>query len=82
MHRLLGEIKITEQADKGRQDSSGILAIKRIEQFAYLLMYRLAGTLGCDTLGHETFGHEHDLSKPGHQNQFGKRRGKRTVQVE
>ena len=39
VHRLLGKIKITEQADQSRQDSSRIHAIKGVEQFAYLLMY-------------------------------------------
>src|ERR1700692_2125628 len=37
VHRLLGKIKITEQADQSRQDSSRIYAIKGFEQFAYLL---------------------------------------------
>src|SRR6202050_3325499 len=45
VHRLLGKIKITEQADQSRQDPSRIHAIKRIEQFAYLLGR---------TLGHAT----------------------------
>src|ERR1700691_723148 len=48
VHRLLGEIKITEQADQSCQDSSRIHAIKGVEQFAYLL----GGTLGHATLGH------------------------------
>src|SRR5215510_16613026 len=61
MHRLLGKINITEQANQSREDSSRILAIKRVEQFAYLL--------GCGTLGHDD-----DLSKPATPNQFGKRR--------
>src|SRR5882757_11183653 len=52
VHRLLSKIKITEQADQSRQDSSRIDAIKGVEQFAYLLMYRFGGTLGHDTLGH------------------------------
>ncbi|MGA9738555.1 MAG: hypothetical protein WBQ35_21450, partial [Candidatus Sulfotelmatobacter sp.] len=65
VHRLLGKIKITEQADQSCQDSSRIHAIKRVEQFAYLL----AGTRGHDTLGHED-----DLSKPATPNQFGKGR--------
>src|SRR2546421_2133587 len=60
VHRLLGKIKITEQADQSCQDSSRIHAIKGVEQFAYLLMYRLGGTLGhdddlrllCDSLSH------------------------------
>src|SRR5215203_6369278 len=42
VHRLLGKIKITEQADQSRQDSSRIHAIKGVEHFAYLL----GGTLG------------------------------------
>jgi hypothetical protein len=37
VHRLLGKIKITEQADQRSQDSSRIHAIKGVEQFAYLL---------------------------------------------
>src|SRR5580698_9128888 len=49
VHRLLGKIKITEQADQGCQDSSRIHAIKGVEQFAY----RLGGMLG----------HDDDLSK-------------------
>ena len=60
VHRLLGKIKITEQADQSCQDSSRIHAIKRVEQFAYLF----GGTLG----------HDDDLSKPAIANQFGKRR--------
>src|SRR5437667_8750992 len=60
VHRLLGKIKITEQADQSCQDSSRIHAIKGVEQFAYLL----GGTLG----------HDDDLSKPATLNQFGKRR--------
>src|SRR5216683_1322940 len=60
VHRLLGKIKITEQADQSCQDSSRINAIKRVEQFAYLL----GGVLG----------HDDDLSKPATPNQFGKRR--------
>src|SRR6266436_1855929 len=60
VHRLLGEIKITEQADQSCQDSSRIHAIKGVEQFAYLL----GGTLG----------HDDDLSKPATPDQFGKRR--------
>ena len=51
VHRLLGKIKITEQADQSCQDSSRIHAIKGVEQFAYLL----GGTLG----------HDDDLSKTG-----------------
>src|SRR5580700_4897272 len=49
VHRLLGKIKITEQADQSCQDSSRIHAIQGVEQFAYLL----GGTLG----------HDDDLSK-------------------
>src|SRR5258707_7804780 len=60
VHRLLGKIKITEQADQSCQDSSRIDAIKGVEQFAYLLR----GTLG----------HDDDLSKTASPNQFGKRR--------
>src|SRR5271167_944437 len=60
VHRLLGKIKITEQADQSCQDSSRIHAIKGVEQFAYLL----GGTLG----------HGDDLSKPATPNQLGKRR--------
>src|SRR5213596_3406992 len=60
VHRLLGKIKITEQADQSCQDSSRIHAIKGVEQFAYLL----GGTLG----------HDDDLSKPATPKQFGKRR--------
>src|ERR1700720_2207768 len=50
VHRLLGKIKITEQANQSCQDSSRIHAIKGVEQFAYLL----GGTLG----------HDDDPSKP------------------
>src|ERR1022692_4653915 len=64
VHRLLGKIKITEQADQSCQDSSRIHAIKGVEQRAYLVMFLLGGTLG----------HDDDLSKPATQNQFGKRR--------
>src|SRR3984885_547770 len=60
VHRLLGKIKITEQADQSCQDSSRIHAIKGVEQFAYLL----GGT----------FRHDDDLSKPAIPNQFSKRR--------
>src|SRR4029077_15643984 len=60
VHRLLGKIKITEQADQSCQDSSRIHAIKGVEQFAYLL----GGTLG----------HDDDLTKPATPNQYGKRR--------
>src|SRR5437868_10457891 len=56
VHRLLGKIKITEQADQSCQDSSRIHAIKGVEQFAYLL----GGTLG----------HDDDLSKPATPNQL------------
>src|SRR6202051_2030294 len=59
VHRLLGKIKITEQADQSCQDSSRLHAIKGVEQFAYLL----SGALG----------HDDDLSKPATPNQFGKR---------
>src|SRR6266511_5113909 len=59
LHRLLGKIKITEQADQSCQDSSRIHAIKGGEQFADLL----GGTLG----------HDDDPSKPATPNQFGKR---------
>src|SRR5437870_5004498 len=65
VHRLLGKIKITEQADQSCQDSSRLCAIKGVEQFACLL----GGTLGNDTLGHDD-----DLSKPATPNQFAKRR--------
>src|SRR6202034_718301 len=58
VHRLLGKIKITEQADQSRQDPSRIYAIKGVEEFAYLL----GGTLG----------HDDDSSKPATSNQFGK----------
>src|SRR6202051_708312 len=68
VHRLLGKIKITEQADQSCQDSSRVHAIKGVEQFAYLLIYLpiylLRGTLG----------HDDDRSKPAIPNQFGKRR--------
>src|SRR5215471_11059956 len=37
VHRLLGKIKVTEQADQSCQDSSRIHAIKGVEQFANLL---------------------------------------------
>src|ERR1700730_10240121 len=60
VHRLLGKIQITEQADQSCQDSSRIHAIKGVEQFAYLL----GGTLA----------HEDVFSKPATPNQFGKRR--------
>src|SRR5258707_15496518 len=64
VHRLLGKIKIAEQADQSCQDPSRIHAIKGVEQFAYLVMYLLDGTLG----------HDDDLSKPTTPNQFVKRR--------
>ncbi|MDX6613575.1 MAG: hypothetical protein QOD75_2761, partial [Blastocatellia bacterium] len=60
-HRLLGKIKITKQADQSCQDSSRIDAIKGVEEFACLLMFRLGGKLG----------HDDDLSKPAILNQFG-----------
>src|SRR5882724_9592058 len=60
VHRLLGKIKITEQADQSCQDSSRPHAIKGVEQFAYLLGGKL--------------GHDDDRSKPATPNQFGKRR--------
>src|SRR6202047_4933201 len=60
VHRLLGKIKITEQADQSCQDSSRIHAIIGVEQFAYLLGGKL--------------GHDDDLSKSATPNQFGKRR--------
>src|SRR5580658_7489881 len=72
VHRLLGKIKITEEADQSCQDPSRIHAIKGVEQFAYLLMLLLGGTLRHDTLGHDTLGHDNDLSKPATPNQFGK----------
>src|SRR6202046_4174728 len=64
VHRPLGRIEITEQADQSCQDSSRIQAIKGVEQFAYLVTYLLGGTLGHDTLGHDMLGHDKDLSKP------------------
>src|SRR5216684_1994003 len=64
VHRLLGKIKITEQADQSCQDSPRIRAIKGVEQLAYLVTYLLGGTLG----------HDDDLSKPATPNQYGKRR--------
>jgi hypothetical protein len=64
VHRLLGKIKITEQADQSGQDSSRIHAIKGVEQLAYLVTYLLGGTLGNHTLGHDMLGHDKDLSKP------------------
>ena len=70
VHRLLGKIKVTEQTDQSRQDSSRIHAIKGVEQFAYLL----GGRLGYDKLGHGF-----DLSKPATANQFGGRRNRLLV---
>src|SRR5258708_9846712 len=64
VHRLLGKIKIAEQADQSRQDSSRIHAIKGVQQFAYLVTFLLGGTLG----------HDDDLSKPATPDQFGERR--------
>src|SRR2546426_10814934 len=73
VHRLLGKIKITEQADQSCQDSSRIHAIKRVEQFAYLRIYLLGGTLG----------HNYDRSKPATSNQFGPNQfGKRRIDAE
>src|ERR1700752_459748 len=60
VHRLLGKIKITGQADQSCQDSSRIHAIKGVEQFTYLL----SGTLGHD------LGHDADRSKPATPNQL------------
>src|SRR6266404_2502130 len=60
VHRLLGKIKITEQADQSCQDSSRIHAIKGVKQFTYLLG--------------EMLGHDNDRSKHVIPNQFGKRR--------
>jgi hypothetical protein len=54
VHRLLGKIKIVEQADQSRQDASRINAIKGVEQSAYLLSYLFGGTLE----------HDDDRSKP------------------
>src|SRR5215212_5571709 len=59
VHRLLGKIKIAEQANQCCQDSSRINAIKGVEQFAYLL---------CGTLGHDD-----DRSKPATPNQLADR---------
>src|SRR5207253_8871750 len=67
VHRLLGKIKIAEQADQSCQDSSRIHTIKGVEQFAYLL----GGTLG----------HDDEPSKPAAPNQFGKRRSMQSAQV-
>src|SRR5580658_2357911 len=58
VHRLLGKIKITEQANQSCQDPPRIHPIKGIEQFAYLL--------------HGTLRHDDDCSKPATPNQFGK----------
>jgi hypothetical protein len=44
VHRLLGKIKITEQADQSCQDPTRIFAIKEVEPFTYLLR----GTPGHD----------------------------------
>src|SRR6185369_6361401 len=48
VHRLLGKIKIAEQADQSCQDSSRLYAIKGVEQIACLLMYLIGRTLGHD----------------------------------
>src|SRR4051812_42922701 len=60
VHRLLGKIKITEQADQSCQDPTRILAIKGVEPFTYLLrgMPR----------------HDDDFSKLAIPDQSGKRR--------
>src|SRR6266852_5075904 len=71
VHRLLGKIKITEQADQSCQDSSRIHAIKGVEQFAYLLIYLLGGTLG----------HDDDRNKPAAPNQFGNGGSMQSAQV-
>src|SRR5580698_3121486 len=65
VHRLLGKIKITEQADQSCQDSSRLHAIKGVEQFAYLLRGML--------------GHDDDFSKPVTPNQFTTGQGSSTV---
>src|SRR5579872_627812 len=70
VHRLLGKIEITEQADQSCQDSSRIPAIKRVEQFAYSVLVLLGGTLRHRRLGYDALGHEEDLSKPAIPNQF------------
>src|SRR5258708_9779133 len=80
VHRLLGKIKITEQADQSGQDSSRIHAIKGVEQFAYLLMYLLGGTLGHDTFGHDMLRHDNDLSKPAAPNQSESRATRKLTQ--
>src|SRR2546421_4886345 len=56
VHRLLGKIKITQQADQSCQDPSRISAIKGVQRFAYLLRGML--------------GHGLDISKPTAWNQF------------
>src|SRR5580765_2516941 len=62
VHRLLGKIKITKQADQSCQDSSRILAIKGVEQFAYLVMWLVTYLVIYLVWG--TLGHDNDLSKP------------------
>jgi hypothetical protein len=69
VHRFLGKIKITEQADQSGQDSSRIRAIQGVEHGAYLVAFLLG-----ETLGHDTLGHDDDLSKPATPKQLGKRR--------
>src|SRR5258708_367971 len=64
VHRLLGKIKITEQADQSCQDSPRIHPIKGVEQFAYLLTYRLGGTLRPDTPRHSPPRPNHTLTNP------------------
>ncbi len=64
VHRLLGKIKIPEQADQRGQDSSRIHAIQGVEQFAYLL----GGPLG----------HDDDLSKPAPPGAAGAAAGSQT----
>src|SRR6185369_1312341 len=54
VHRLLGQIKIAQQADQSGQDSSRLNAIKGVEHFAYLLMHLIGSTLG----------HDDELTKP------------------
>jgi len=49
VHRLLGKIKITEQADQSCQDSSRLHAIQGVEQFAYLVTCLLGGMLDMTT---------------------------------
>src|ERR1700684_3812536 len=58
VHCLLGKIKIAEQADQSRQDSSRIHAIEGVEQVAYLDTCLLGGRLGHDTLGGDPLGHD------------------------